>query len=419
MNAKRCVYLPYLGCNVRLGRTPGDKSAKKLHLANYLRGSLPTPPATFDYSGPASKSIAQTYLNDQLGDCVIACGAHLEGVWTANASTELIYSQSQIVSQYSAIGGYVPGNPNTDQGCNEQTALEYWVKNGFAGGTKLAGYLSVNPKNPSEYYTALYLFENLIYGIPLPDSWLQNPQPGFVWDADTPDNQNGHCVLGVGRVPNGVKIATWGMTGTVTDAAHAADVDELWVALSTDQVSKAQQMAPNGFNWLQLVTDFDVMGGNVPTPNPIPVPPGPNPLPPVPPVPPLPPQPNPISQFQQIIDSTFAKWEGRFRRNKNIVAVLKMVNEAIDEAIQTTYGSSPVFVGISPTTATVLINGAFISVEALLKGHPFMVGALKVINPMVVAEIVSLLQSKSIHHYALPYKSGNYNCMSDCYGYTV
>lgn len=393
MNAKRCVYIPHLGRHVRLGRTPGTKRLPKLRLANYLVGAnLPTPPATFDYSPAAAESIAQVCDNDRLGDCVIACGAHLEGVWTGNAGGKpIIYSENQIIQQYSAIGGYVPGDPSTDQGCNEQTALNYWMKNGFAGGTKLAGYLSVDPKNPAEYYLALYLFENLIYGIGLPDSWLQNPHPGFVWDADTPDPNNGHCVLGVGRVNGGVKIATWGFTGTLTDAAHAADVDELWVAISTDMINKATQKAPNGLDWATLATDFNAMGGNIPVLPP--QPPSP-PSPPSPPTPPVPPTPTPVSEVQQIIDQAFANVEARFRRYRRFVAILKELNREIDAALQNSFGMQPVVVPISPSVVTALVQGAFLAFEAAHTGHPALVGITQILEPIVLREILSLLKAK-------------------------
>jgi hypothetical protein len=94
--------------------------------------------------------------------------------------------------------------------------------------------------------------------------------PGFVWDAaGPPDPENGHCVVGVGYNNKGVTIATWGMTGLMTDHAIAkyATPDaggELYTVVSQDAIDKASQKAPNGFDWSQLLADFDSMGGNVP-----------------------------------------------------------------------------------------------------------------------------------------------------------
>ena len=257
----------------RMGRKRPVARCPRLTLGNYLYRGLAPPPPSCDYTAKAAKAIGEMYMNNQLGDCVIAGVAHLVGVMTGNATGKpVLYTQKQIVALYSAIGGYVPGDPNTDQGCDEQTALNYWQQTGApAGHHKIAGWIGVNGADPTEVRTALWLFENLCFGIELPDAWI-NPEPthsGFVWDvAGDPDPNNGHCVVGVGYDDKGVTIATWGMTGTITDAAiakYATQVGsgELYTVVSEDTIVKAAGKAPNGFDWSQLVADFDSMGGNV------------------------------------------------------------------------------------------------------------------------------------------------------------
>jgi hypothetical protein len=74
----------------------------------------------------ANAALAQVYANDSLGDCVIADIAHVVGVFTGGAGPEpFIYTRDQIITIYSAIGGYNPADPSTDQRCDEQTALNY------------------------------------------------------------------------------------------------------------------------------------------------------------------------------------------------------------------------------------------------------------------------------------------------------
>jgi hypothetical protein len=338
----RLVYVPILHKHVKLGRRPAVARGPRLRLSSYLLKALPPVPASFDYSPAAARSLSNVYLNDQLGCCVVSCGAHLEGVLSANAGNpELVYSDDQIVHQYSAIGGYVQGDPSTDQGCNEQDALNYWRQHGFAGGTPFSGSLAVNPKDPVEYAAALYLFENLVYGIGLPNQWLENPAPGFVWDAAPPNARNGHCILAVGREPGRVKVATWGFTGWLTDAAHAADVDELYVVLSPDQIGRALKKAPSGLNWTQLVSDFDSMGGHVPVPVPDPVPvppPTPGPTPPGPepaPTPPPPPAPPPVTagptlgQVEACDEDVFRRLRQAFARVRGAGSVLNAAETAL------------------------------------------------------------------------------------------
>jgi hypothetical protein len=259
----------------RLGRNRPVARGPRLSLKNYLMRGLAEPPASQDYSKPAAKALSQMYLNNQLGDCVIAGMAHVVGVFTGNAGGPVaIYDSEEIISLYSAIGGYVPGHPNTDHGCDEQTALNYWQQHGApteSGSHEIAGWISVNGADKSEYRTALWLFENLYFGLELPNAWI-NPfpsAPGFVWNVAGPAvPTNGHCVVGVGYTPKGVTICTWGMLGLMTDAAIAkyattVGAGELYTVVSQESLEKATEKAPNGFDWSQLIADFDSMGGNV------------------------------------------------------------------------------------------------------------------------------------------------------------
>jgi hypothetical protein len=274
--AIKAIHHPATGRTVKFGRKRPVARCPRFKLKNYLMRGMPAPPPSCDYTRSALSALSNIYDNDTLGDCVIAGMAHIVGVLTGNAGQKpFIYSNDQIIALYSAIGGYVPGNPASDQGCDEQTALNYWENNGApAGSHKIAGWLAVDATDPTEYRTALWLFENLYFGIELPDQWV-NPMPsasGFVWDvAGAADPNNGHCVAGVAYNAEGVTIDTWGMTGLMTDKAIAqyavqASGGELYTVVSQDGLSKATQKAPSGFDWSQLVADFDSMGGNVPTP---------------------------------------------------------------------------------------------------------------------------------------------------------
>ena len=195
------VFCPSLNRMFAFGRKHPVVIGPHLRLSNYLRGSLPTPPASCDWTAAALKAIAQMYGNDVLGDCVIAAGYHIEGVETGNAGDMFIATEAQIEKDYGSIGGYVPGDPSTDQGCDEVTAMNWWAANGFADKVKPLGWISVDPTNKTEVMQALYLFENCMFGVDLPDAWV-NPMPsasGFIWDAaGSPDPENGHGFNGAG-----------------------------------------------------------------------------------------------------------------------------------------------------------------------------------------------------------------------------
>ena len=255
----------HLGRQVRLGgRRRPDRSLVRLKLRDYLKAPAP-PPSSVDYSAKAQAAIAQVYDNTTLGDCVIAGFYHVLGVATGNASgSPFIATDAQIVSDYSAIGGYVPGQPDTDQGCDELTALQYWQSTGCADGSKLAGFAEVDPCNLTELQTALWLFGGLYFGFELPDAWI-SPFPSdssFVWDvAGDPDPNNGHCTMSASYSGSTFGLATWGLYGKITFAAiskygsEAANGD-VYVVLTPDWIARGQQLSPSGVDWSALQADL-------------------------------------------------------------------------------------------------------------------------------------------------------------------
>jgi len=257
------------GRQFRLGRRRPVARCRALALGNYLMRSYAPPPATADWTAAAAAALAKVYLNDRLGDCVIAWGGHLEGVLTGNAAgAPIIYTDAQIEGVYSAVGGYVPGDPSTDDGCDEETFLNYIQASGFAGGTKIDAWIRVNAADPQEVRAAIDLFGAITITMELPDAWLDNDMPtgpGFTWDvAGDSDPENGHCVGSASYQPGKVGLSTWGMYGWLTDAALAAYAvpragGGCYVVLSEDWINKTSRDAPPGFDFSQLQADIASM----------------------------------------------------------------------------------------------------------------------------------------------------------------
>jgi hypothetical protein len=259
-----------MGKAFRLGRNR-PRPGPGLSLCNYMLRTLPKPPVAVDYSAAGQPALSNIYGNDTLGDCVIAGIGHVVATQTGNAGDLFTFSDQQIISLYSSIGGYVPGDPSTDNGCDEVTALNHWAHRGAPlGEHKITGWLWVNGADLEEVRTAMWLFENLYFGVELPDEWVNQAMPsspGFTWDvAGAPGPNNGHCVVATGYGPQGIQIDTWGLIGTITDAAIAkymvpAAGGDTYVVIAEDSIAKATGKAPNGFDWSQLVADFVSMGG--------------------------------------------------------------------------------------------------------------------------------------------------------------
>lgn len=205
------------------------------------------------------------------GNCVPAGMFHIEGILTANGGGRpFIPSMDQVWALYSAIEG-PPGYPAIDNGCDEVTALNLWQQSGLLSTNprhKIAGWLAIDGNNQAECRTALWLFENLLFGFELPDAWV-NPMPsasGFTWDvAGDPDPNNGHCVVATAYTPSDLRIATWGMWGLLTNAAVAKYTagsagGELYCILSADGLVKGSQKCPAGIDWAQMQQDFSAIG---------------------------------------------------------------------------------------------------------------------------------------------------------------
>ena len=282
----------------RLGRNrskPALVNASPQFRRRAVATYLPSPPVATDYSAMAMPSLKNVYLNDREGCCVVSGGMHTQGVLTGNAGLIKLFTDAEVNHDYGKIGGY-DGTPQSDNGCDMQTALRYWKAVGFPGGNKLEGWLAVGAQDIEGCKLAVHLFENLFIAMEMPSAYV-NPFPsrdGFVWDvAGGPDRRNGHCVIAYGYNETGLLISTWGLLGTLTWGAvrkyvTASAGGELYVMLDDAIINRARQRAPNGYDWPALVQDFNELGGAVPVPTPPapPVPPSPPPNPPSPPAPP-------------------------------------------------------------------------------------------------------------------------------------
>lgn len=252
----------------KMGRRAPLARGPRLSLGNYLLATLPAPPASVDYAPKAQDWLNKILGNDTLGDCTAAGAFHTGGLFLDNAGAANPLTRADVIKFYSATSGYVPGDPSTDQGADEGTVLNYWKAKGLTPGAhQIAGYMAVNPANQTEVEQAMWLFENLYFGVCLPDAWV-SPMPsasGFVWDvAGEADPNNGHCVVGVGYDAKGVQVDSWGMIGTITWAAVAkycaeAAQGDLFTVLGPDSIAKAGGKAASGFDLTQLTADLQAV----------------------------------------------------------------------------------------------------------------------------------------------------------------
>lgn len=276
------------GCDIRA--VPNHHALKFSHLLH--AASSPPPPPVTGFSPSATASLERIYGNNYLGDCVRAAAAHRIGLLTgaANPGRPFIYTDAQVIAEYSRVGGYVPGDESTDNGCDPVVSANDGVKNGYADGSKDLGWVAVDASSQHQVALAFYLTENSDLSMAMPNDWVGKDMPsasGAVWDvAGDPVPENGHNVEIVDYdVARGVLISTWGILVWVTWAALAkygvqSNGGILISHVNPDQIIRATMKAPTGIEWATLLAFFDQdLGGHVPVPAPTPAPtPSPSPV---------------------------------------------------------------------------------------------------------------------------------------------
>ena len=245
----------------KLGRRPPrhtGKTRRSLMVMNaHLTALGPAPAATNDYV--AAVKVPWRYMwNDQLGDCVCADTGHTMMLRTANTGGIVIPSANEILKLYEEVGGYVPGDPSTDQGCDEVTMEEFLQKTGFIG-HKLDQYGSVDFANFAHLVWTVQLFGSCRLGINLPN-WAENAfSDGHPWGtppagADT-TIAGGHDVPLVDYRNGYFKCVTWGQIQLVSMEFLNMYCEEAHAELDFDWIRK-QGEAPSGFNLNQLAADL-------------------------------------------------------------------------------------------------------------------------------------------------------------------
>lgn len=245
----------------KLGRKKSKHDPRTLRFSRYLKPNLPTPPLESDWT--AKIGAWGMMKNDSLGDCVLAAAGHGIVGWKANAGFIVIPTDEEIVAAYSAITGYRPNNPATDQGTDPVSMFKYWKRRGIAG-HKIGAWANVDPSKQNQFRIAISMFECVFISLAMPNYIQGNlgtwdvPGPDVSPDDSAPGSWGGHEVVGFGYDFTGVTIITWGQTVKVTWAFLAKYCDESQVAFSTDLVS-GDGTIPTGFDAATLIADLPLV----------------------------------------------------------------------------------------------------------------------------------------------------------------
>jgi len=245
--------------NYKLGKLPARKDVVKFKLSQYDI-ALPTPPKTFGHQKLVSSW--GMLANDEVGDCVIAGGAHETILWNQEAQKSINFTDQSVLSDYSAITGYDPSDSSTDQGTDMQAAASYRRKTGLKDAQtnrhKVAAYIAVTPTNKTEMKQAIYLFSAVGLGIQFPASAMSQFNAGKNWTVVKSSKiEGGHYVPVIGYDTSYVYLVTWGKLIKATWGFVTKYADEALVYVSSEMLTGDKSL--EGFNTAQLLADLQAL----------------------------------------------------------------------------------------------------------------------------------------------------------------
>jgi hypothetical protein len=203
--------------------------------------------------------------NDTVGDCVLAGGAHETMLFNADAQCPVAeFTDQNVLADYSAITGYVPGDENTDQGTDPDAAASYRRKTGLidASGVrhKIDVYADLKNRDLDQLALAVFLFGVAGIGVNLPQKAMDQFNRFDVWKVALPDRiLGGHYIPCVGRNSAGNYLfVTWGRLQAATPSWVRRYMVGGIAYMSRERLN-AQGLSPQGYNAAALNDDFNTV----------------------------------------------------------------------------------------------------------------------------------------------------------------
>jgi hypothetical protein len=250
----------------RLGKAPFVHDSDDLLMSTYATPAvvLPTLPANFGHDDGFTDW--GMLGNDQYGDCGPAGAAH-QIMQNAHAGGRVIpsFTTTAVLANYSAITGFKPSDPSTDQGVEVRSMLAYWQKSGMVDANgkrhKIGAYVRLEPGNTDQLFMAIRLFDTVGVGYQLPQSAEEQFNNGKGWSVVKGSPiVGGHYVPGVARRTGHLRGVTWARDIAITLGFYRANCDEAWGILSEETLTAGGKTS-EGFDWSQLLADRNAILG--------------------------------------------------------------------------------------------------------------------------------------------------------------
>ena len=248
----------------RLGKKPARPDAVKLKFSSFFDAvQLPKPLMSFGHY-----VINQPFKmlgNDRAGDCVWAGAAHETMVWAREKYTPPVFNDADVLSDYTAVTGYNPADPSTDNGTDMEEAAKYRRKTGIrdASGVrhKIDAYVALKPGDVEQIALATYLTAGIGIGVRLPDTAERQFDAQEPWSVVRGAKvEGGHYISCLGRNKLGnFLVVTWGRLHAVEPAFLTEYMDEGIAYLSLEALE--HKLTPDGFDAAGLRAALPRLGG--------------------------------------------------------------------------------------------------------------------------------------------------------------
>lgn len=194
-----------------------------------------------------------TLGNDQYGDCVWAGAAHETMLWNAIRGVSVAFSDQSVLSDYSAVTGFNPNDPNSDRGTDPRQALLYRQKTGVldANGNRhqIGAFVALEPGNWDQLLQALWAFDSVALGIEVPSYAQAQFAAGKAWSyIGQAPIEGGHYIPCFGRPDwNFIYVLTWGRLQRMSKKFYEHFNDQAFAVLSLESLNQ-EGITPEGLN---------------------------------------------------------------------------------------------------------------------------------------------------------------------------
>lgn len=255
---------------MKLGRKEPLFTAKAMRSAYNVNAVLasfgPPPQVSADFVKAVDRHVSNgdwgMLGNDEYGDCTCADSGHALMMRTANTGTMVVPTTADVLAIYTAITGFNPQDPGTDQGAMEGDVCRYMISHGLLGhksmGTApiVTGKLTLSGVDHLKW--GMQVFGVVRLGVNLPAS-AEDQFPDYPWSLSGDLTiTGGHDVPLVKYDTQYAYVITWGRVQRVEWSWLLAFCEEAHAEVYPDFI-RASGTSPSGFHLNTMIRDLGAL----------------------------------------------------------------------------------------------------------------------------------------------------------------